>query len=184
MTRRRNRRGKWISWVLLIFLIVASVICYFVWDSYLNNKAKDDTRVEQKFVEIKNDSEEKSNTAEEVSVNNEERDDKKVIQYEGLDPNTSDYLSGSVTYAGVLNDKIVIRVNIDQYLSNGDCVLKILSNGNEIYSEKTNIINSASTATCEGFDIPFSNIGTGNYEIEIKMFSDDKSGIIRSRIDT
>ncbi len=183
ISKKRRRSKKWISWlIILILLIAASIVCYLVWDNYFNNKPNEQEEQEQTI------SEEKKKEKEEVidnitEENNDEVDDKKVIQYEGDDPNLSEELSGSVTYAGVLNDKIAIRVNIDQYLSDGICVLNLMSNGDTVYDESANIVNSASTATCEGFDVPVSNVGTGAYGIEIRITSGEKSGIIKGEVE-
>ena len=81
-----------------------------------------------------------------------------------------------------MNDKITIRVNIDQYLSEGNCTLSLISDETVVYNENVKIINSASTATCEGFDIPVSNMDEGNYNIVIKLSSGDKIGSIKGEI--
>ncbi|MBR3256176.1 hypothetical protein IKG10_00685 [Candidatus Saccharibacteria bacterium] len=180
MTKRRRRSRKWTSWlIVLVFLITAGVVCYLVW---VNNKPNEREKQEQVTTEEKKEKDEKlSNNV--VEENNNEVDNKKVIQYEGDDPNLSEELSGSVTYAGVLNDKITIRVNIDQYLSDGNCVLNLISNGDTVYNESVDIVNSASTATCEGFDVPVLNVGTGAYGVEIRILSGEKSGIIKGEVE-
>lgn len=185
MNKRRGQKKKWVLYVILLaFLIVASILCYCVWSGcFCNYIGKSDTHKAQKAVDEVDNSEEKPNIVEELSVEDEGEDNKKTIQYDGADPNTSEKLSGSITYAGVLNDRIAIRVNIDQYLSKGDCVLRLLNNGDEIYNKKTSIINSVSTSTCDGFDILFSSVGVGSYEIEIRIASDGKNGVIRGEIE-
>ena len=183
MTKRHRRSRKWTSWLILpVFLIAAGVVCYLVWDNYFNNKPNEQEEQEQVIAEEKKEKDERlSNNV--VEENNSEVDNKKVIQYEGEDPNLSEELSGSVTYAGVLNNRITIRVNIDQYLSDGSCALNLISNGNTVYSESAKVVNSASTATCEGFDVPVSNVGTGAYGIEIEISSGEKSGIIKGEVE-
>lgn len=183
MVRRYRRSRKWISWlVILLLLIIAGIVCYLVWDNYFND-SKNDRQGKQEQVIDEERKEESEESNKNSTEKNDDEDDKKVVQYEGNDPNLSEELSGSVTYAGVLDGKITIRVNIDQYLSGGSCVLNLTRNGNVVYDESANVINSASTATCEGFDIPISNIGTGNYEIEIRISSGDKSGSIKGEVE-
>lgn len=181
MANRRKRNKNWIIWLLfLVLVIVAGAICYLVWDNYFNDKTIEIG--ESMYVEKdKKESENTINEEDEVKSNGE-NDEKKVVQYEGNDPNLNEELSGSVTYAGILNDKIIIRVNIDQYLSEGNCTLSLMSDETAVYNENVKIINSASTATCEGFDIPVSNIGEGSYNIVIKLSSGDKIGSIKGEI--
>ena len=87
-----------------------------------------------------------------------------------------------VTYAGVVDDKLMIRVNIDQFLADGSCELKLVRNNSTIYNSTANIFADVSTSTCEGFDVPVSGLGSGNTNIEIQLKSGDKSGIIRGEV--
>ena len=104
----------------------------------------------------------------------------KVVQYDGDDPNTAEELSGVVTYAGVTDGKLMIRVNIDQYLESGTCDLTLTRGGDSIYSSIASIIGGPSTATCEGFDVPVAGLGGGQVDINISIKSaDGRQGSIR-----
>lgn len=187
MAKRRRRSKKWIWWTLfLILLVIAGVVCYLVWDNYFNDK-KGDSDIG--FVEVTEPEELNENNIEIIenvvddSEDGERNDEKKVAQYEGEDPNKAEGLSGAVTYAGVFSEKLMIRVNIDQYLQSGNCQLILKKDGVDIYGDVANITGSASTATCEGFDVPVSGLSAGNYSIEIILKSDEKSGVIRGEVD-
>lgn len=184
-TKRRRRSKKWISWVIiLILLIAACVVGYFVWDSYFRDKSEEKQNNTTEVVEEqkidKNDN--NSETEDAVDLTNEVDDGKKIEQYDGDNPNTAEALSGVVTYAGVNGDKLMIRVNIDQYLTSGNCELTLTKNGANIYSSIASIVGSASTATCEGFDVPTGNLGGGNIKINIKLNANDKSGVIQGEV--
>ena len=102
-----------------------------------------------------------------------------VPQYEGTDPNTLEELTGSITFAQVNGDSLVIRVNIDQYLSSGTCSLS-LSNG---YAAEAAIIPTGSIySSCEGFDIPTAGLPGGNLDINIRLSSDGKTGTIKGNV--
>lgn len=181
MVKRRNNH-KWVfRAVFLILLIIAGVICYLVWDNYFRDKKIDDNKESQEqVIEDKETTGEKQE--EEQQESGQEDDGKKTKQYEGDDPNLKEELSGSVTYAGKLDNRITIRVNIDQYLGDGECKLNLMSGDAVAYSETTKIVSAASTATCEGFDIPSSSVGAGNYTILIDLSSGGKKGTIRGEI--
>ena len=110
-----------------------------------------------------------------------EENPKASVQNEGADPNSSAVLTGALTRVAVADDKLVLRVNIDQYLSGGSCELTMRS-GSKVYLETANISDVASTSTCEGFDIPVSNLPSGDWEILIKLNSGDKTGEISGRV--
>ena len=105
----------------------------------------------------------------------------KTVQYEGEDPNKAESLSGVISYAGVVGDRLVIRVNIDQYLVSGNCELRLRGNAHD-HSESTIITDSASTSTCQGFDIPLSQLRPDRYIIYIDLYSEDKTGQITGEI--
>lgn len=174
MAQKRKRNKKWISWVfLLVLLIVAAVVVYLVWDNYFNDKNND-----------KNEQE----TSKAEDVNSESKNDdktiekKKVEQYDGDDPNKADSLSGVVTYAGVNDGVLMIRVNIDQYLESGECGLTLSRGGGTIYNSSAEIAGGPSTASCAGFDVPVSGLGGGVTDININLKSGERSGTIRGEV--
>ena len=177
---RRRRSRKWISWlVILVLLIVAGVVIYLVWDNYFRDKGE-----ETQEPETSEQIEEDTNRGDEeyIEDDDEEEDSKKVKQYEGVNPNKAEELSGVVTYAGVVDGTLMIRANIDQYLGSGDCKLNILSGETVVLEEVANIASSASTSTCEGFDIPANKLRSGNYKIKISIDSGGKTGTINGEI--
>lgn len=153
--------------------MVAGVVCYLVWDNYFNKK-EDNPVEEQSVVEV---------AVDDVAAGQEQVEEvtekEKVVQYEGEDPNEEDELTGVVTYAGVNGDNLMIRVNIDQYLNSGSCELNLIQNS-VVYSDIANIVGSAITATCEGFNVPVNGL-SGNYEIVIKINSGEKTGTINGK---
>ena len=103
-------------------------------------------------------------------------------QYEGDDPNTTEELTGVITYAGVNGDKLMIRVNIDQFLDSGECGLGLRQAGMNVYNTSARVVSNASTATCEGFDVPVNELGEGNYQITIKLNAGGKTGTINGEV--
>ncbi|MBR3176100.1 PLDc_N domain-containing protein [Candidatus Saccharibacteria bacterium] len=188
MARRRRRSKKWVSWlIILILLVAAGVVVYLVWDNYFNDR--NDDGVEGRLSDVervvrKEDKKEKNDekVEEEKNDDGENVDNKKVVQYEGEDPNKAEELSGVVTYAGVLGNDLMIRVNIDQYLSGGSCGLSLIRDDVVQYSNVVNVVDSAATATCEGFNVPIAEIGSGSYQIIIKITSGEKVGVIRGEV--
>lgn len=176
--RKRKKTRNPIFWiVVLILLFVASVIVYLVWDNY--NNIVEEIDEPEALEQVEEDLEAKQET---MIVDEEDESGKKVKQYEGDNPNKAEELSGAVTYAGVIEGKLMIRVNIDQYLGSGSCELRVLNGDTVIYNETANIVSSASTATCEGFDVSASRFDGGNYTIMIELESGDKTGSIRGEV--
>ena len=180
MVQQRRRSKKWIYWlILLVLLAVAGIVIWRVWDTYFKDKNSEvDNTVEvTDVVEVEEESNYNDNGN--VETVSEGVEKKKVVQYEGEDPNEAEELSGVITYAGVNDGKLMIRVNIDQYLADGQCELTLARGGANIYSSIANIVGSATTSTCEGFDVGVSELGSGGLEINIKISADGREGTIR-----
>lgn len=177
--RKRSKKNKKISYLVLILVlfVVAGVVVFLVWKNYFS----DDKNNHQ-------DNEDNGTTIEKVITDGKGEADvepikekEPVVPYEGDSPNEASDLTGVVTYASVVGDKLVIRVSIDQYLDSGSCELKLIQDGVK-YSASANI-SSVTTATCEGFDVPLSEIGNGNYQILINLKSGGKTGVISEEVD-
>lgn len=176
MAQKRKSQKKRLYVVLfLVLFVVAGVVAYLVWDGYFKNKPKEDgTGAETSVEENIADEGGKGQVYDEEEIIEKE----KVVQYEGVNPNKQEELTGVVTYAGVNSGKLMIRVNIDQYLGDGSCELSLLKNGNSVHTDLAGIVGTATTATCEGFDVPTNGLGSGNYQIVIKISSGEKTGTI------
>lgn len=161
--------------IFLALLAGAGAVCYFVWDGYFRDKSGD--AVEDldaaNVVTVTTQTTEKAQGDETEVVEKE-----KVIQYDGEDPNLAEGLTGAITYAGVSGDVLMIRVNIDQYLAGGSCVLSVAEFGEVIYTDTAEIVDSAATATCEGFNVPVAAIGEGEFVITVNLESGGKTGVI------
>lgn len=174
----QKQKKKWIIGVVIaVIFVVAVVTAFLVWNNIFRDKKGDQAGADSSQEEKKKDSESKNKETDELE------DDKKVIQYEGEDPNKSEFLTGVVTYAGVAGDGLMIRVNIDQYLYEGNCLLSLVKNGETIYSAEADITTAATTATCEGFNIPVNGLGSGEFEIVINLNSGGKTGTINGRVE-
>ena len=180
--RRRRRSKKWISRLIILILIIAAVVvCYFVWDAYFKDKKETNPNKQDDSAIVQDETkEEKKNEKEEPSEEVIEKE--KVVQYDGDDPNEAEGLTGAITYLKVAGDSLVIRLNIDQYLSGGSCTLSINQNGSEIYSEEAAIIDSVTTSTCEGFNVKTAKLNEGFTEVIITVSSGGKTGVIRGEV--
>lgn len=179
--KRKNKSKKWIFWVVLVVLFVVAVgVTYLVWQTYF----KDVPRLGEKTKTITTEViqvQEEENSAENTD-NSSDAPEKKVVQYEGEDPNNSADLTGAITYAGLSPDgnSLMIQTNIDQYLNGGTCELILMRGGETVYNASTRIVPGVSTSACEGgFNVPLTQISVGNLQIIVNLSSGGKTGVLK-----
>ena len=177
MTTRRNNR-KWLWWGTGILIVSAIAVAVAVVTNNgrtdeLTSENSDNNQVAENSVEEKK----KEEKSEEQSVE-EEAKKEDVKQYEGDSPNKSETLTGVISYAGVSGENLMVRVNIDQYLAGGSCKMNLIKDGATIYNNTVAIESSVSTSTCNGFNVPVSELSNGNFKIEVALESDGKYGKI------
>jgi hypothetical protein len=174
MARRRKRSKKWISRLFFLLLLIAAVVvCYFVWEAYFKEKKEVPKGKDDQTQIVKPTEKEEDKKEEEEPIQKEE-----VPQYDGEDPNEQGGLTGVITYLGVSGSDLVVRVNIDQYLTSGSCEINVIKGGEVLYTSLASVIDSASTSTCEGFNVPVENLSSGKIQVNINVSSGEKTGII------
>lgn len=117
-----------------------------------------------------------------VDTRADESPKKTPPKYEGDDVNNTDSLSGIISHKSVLEDKLVIRTVINQLVQSGSCKIT-LSMNERVITETTSILQDPSSSTCEGFDIPLSKLGPGNWNIVIEITDNTgRTGKISSEV--
>ena len=186
---RRKRSRKGLVWVIIfvVLFVVAGVVGYFVWDGYFREKkadgeapAADVVKEEVKRVEVKMEPE-AAKTEEKQNVGEDGKE--VIVQYEGDDPNEGDAITGAITYLGKSAGQLVVRVNIDQYLASGTCALTLRNGGGLVHSETAEVVTSASTATCAGFNVPVEGLPGGSTQVIVTITSGEKNGEIRGEVE-
>ena len=174
---RRKRKFRWAKWLgFLILIVTATIIVILVKGAYFDKKVENSSPGMSEKNELED---KKQENPEEKSV---DESVEKAPQYDGESPNKSETLTGLMSYADVVNDELVIRVSIDQFLQLGNCNLVISRNGATYYSTSVPIKESVTTSTCDGFSIPRSELPSGDLQVEIDLESDGKSGKITGRV--
>ena len=165
MPQRRTCRHPIVTIILLLLVTASALVIVKV---FVDRQNIESDQNQTTIIEVKPAEKQEEETTEEKVI---------PIQNEGEDPNQLESLTGNLTTNRVSNGKLILRVNINQYLSTGICNLTLTSGSNTI-TKTVNIVAVASTSTCEGFDVPVSELSSGAWQISINIQSGDKTGTI------
>jgi len=187
MALQKQKRKKITPRLLLItgLILLAIIICSFL---IINSITPSTTPPVEEESPVSTPTEEKSDKDPEENKEPEKTDpsspneEKKTAPtYEGEDPNKKEDLTGTITTSRVSGDNLIIRISIDQYLSSGVCKLS-LKKSDKTYEKSADISSDASTSTCEGFDIPISELENGSWTILVELDSGNKNGKIEGGV--
>ena len=111
--RKKSFRWMWgVGFLVLVVVVVAIVVVVINNNSNKKDEAADGQQTVNVDVSDSKKVEEKSEGELEKDIKQEE----KAPQYEGESPNKSETLTGLITFSDTVNEKLVIRTNIDQFL--------------------------------------------------------------------
>lgn len=109
-------------------------------------------------------------------------DGKTPVQYEGDNPNTAQDFTGFITNKSVnsTSGQLTIRLTIDQLVQPaGTCTLELASTTSSATVTKTApTVDNPSSSSCQGFDIPLSELSSGKWRIKVQVKNNSKSGEI------
>ncbi len=190
LRRRRVSPLKFAFWLVLALLagFVAYMMYRFIFDRSFDLPISAAESKESSEEKSSKDSKDKTLAASEKETSEDSKESespapsKTPTQNDGEDPNISASLTGSLTSINVSGSSLVLRVNIDQYLSSGTCSLT-LSSGSSVVEKSAAILPTVATSSCEGFDVPLSELGSGAWKIEINLTSGDRVGKITGSVD-
>jgi len=95
--------------------------------------------------------------------------------------NQSPDIDGFITSTNISYEILTIRTQINELLPEGTCSL-VLSNSQKSLTRNSNLINSATSSSCYGFDVPISELANGNWQIKITISSGQRIGIISGEV--
>lgn len=187
----RRHRPLYKRPLFVVFLIVLAALGGLLFaktldDKYKTKETEETSETEKKKEEKESEEkkeEKKETPAETPSDSSQSPDGKTPAAYDGEDSNSFATLTGSISTARFSGDNLIIRVNIDQYLSSGSCDLHVTDGVNQI-TVSAQILPEASTSTCEGFDVPTDSLKDFSrpLSVTINVTSGDKTGTITGSV--
>ncbi len=166
---------------LLIAVLVIGGVSYY----FLIYKPADNNTISQTNDSSEVNTEKKAAPKPEKNNSNKSNSDheseKNIIpQYSSDDANSSPSLTGAINFKSVVDGNLMIRTTIDQMVS-GTCQLKLTS-GQKVVTKESAIVQNPSSSTCEGFNVPTNELGSGNWQIEIHTSGDGKTGTLKDSV--
>ena len=186
VTKKKNHKKRIIISLVILLLVSTGVVVTY---ALLRNQPKDtDTKsssnsksISKKTDTAKHDSKNDSEPVDTPAVVEKEKEKDHPTSYEGSNPNTSNSLTGFINYKAVVGNALSLRVTIDQSISSGVCALTLSSNDRTV-TKTVPVVQNPSSATCEGFSIPVSELGSGKWDISLTITSDDRAGTFKDSV--
>ena len=78
-------------------------------------------------------------------------------------------VDAQITSANVSGSNLIIRSLIQTITSSGTCSLNLTSSSGKVYTASSEVQALPNGTTCKGFDIPLSELGTGQWTITLNF---------------
>lgn len=184
--RRYSKRTTAIWFLVILVLALIAVIVYLLLLQPRDVKqSKQNTEVQSEQIQP-----EKNSDPNEPKPKTEEKEDLEAgkthqtpKQYEGTDTAPASTLTGFITFLGKNGSNLTVRITINQLLKEtGTCTLQFVSTSGQKVERTVPTVDNPSSATCQGFDIPLSEIPAGDYQINIDIKTAHQNGNIKGSI--
>lgn len=111
-----------------------------------------------------------------------EKEKDNPTQYEGPGASATGNLTGVVNYSDVQEGSLIIRTTIDQLLASGTCTLTLSKSGQAVTKTANIVQGGASSSSCDGFNVPVAELGSGKWNIQVNIESGDRKGSFNSEV--
>lgn len=177
LEKKKTNRTK--LFVLVSVAAVVAVAATVYYSVFMNKPEGSQTTNTTPTNKTKGDTKEQNPTSTNKPAREQEKQNNK--QYEGSPVDNNNTLTGLINYKGLSGGELVIRTTIDQAISLGTCQLK-LTNGQKVVTKTAPIAQNPSSSTCQGFNVPLAELGSGNWNIDITVVSGERSATLTSTI--
>ena len=172
--KRSHKKKKFILTIsLLVILFIAAAVCFYL-------TSKKETIVKQQEQAGK-DIKDRSISRETSDGKSKKLDGDRVPQ-PSPEAGHKDTVNITISAANQTDSLLQIRVLIPVIDTNGTCHLKISKDGSNI-ERTTNTSHFASTATCQGFDIPLQDLSPGQWDISVNYEGELSVGNVNQTVE-
>lgn len=177
VTPRRKKTTLITVISVALLLITAGAVYYFIYYRSLTPSSQE--KRDESFSPKSSDQAPTETNPSEQASPQREVEKPKVQTHEG--GAATNGLTGVINYKGVAGGDLIIRVTIDQSISGGQCLLK-LTKGDKAIQRTTGIAQNPSSTTCQGFNVPVSELESGVWAIIITVTSGNQTTNITDNI--
>jgi len=167
LNTQKSKRKKVLS--ILVLCIIAGVILYYIFvmnGSLFGWQFRKEAPSETANLNTPTDEEIQAGEAtKQQAIENESSDDRQ----------TSSSLTVGFTALNQNEDSLQIRTVIQEVVANGICTLT-LTKDSQTVTKTAPTYPTASVSTCQGFDVPVSELSSGTWNVKIEVSADGKTG--------
>lgn len=156
----------------VLLAIAAGGVTAYAYMQSVNNTDDSSTKKEEDERRV-NDIDYNPPTSEQIEAGNDKKTE--TIENETTSPQPVSTLTVSLTASQQNGSVVQIRTLLDSVVSGGTCQLE-LTKGSTTIKRTASIQALSSSSTCQGFDIPTSELSAGTWNITVSAISGSATG--------
>lgn len=171
LRKKTTTKKKFLVTVGILLIAAIALTIYFLWPkNQSENTSNSDTSTTQ---------DQETNTTpptqEQIDAGNNAKKETVENSDPTTPPDTTASLPVTITAANQNDSTFNIRVLIDELINSGTCTLK-LTQGSSTVTKTASVQALPEAATCQGFDIPVSELASGSWQLTITVTASNRSG--------
>lgn len=176
-TKSKSRKPMLITIVIVLALLIG-VGAYAAYALTNDNHATKETNISQQETDAGNQA--KKDT---IDQSNQDSSDNTPAD-KGEQPSSpqSQEVAMTITASSQSESTYQIRTMISALVSSGTCQLQ-LTKGGATVSKSAGVAAFAQTSTCQGFDVPLSELSPGIWTVKVSFNGSGKTGSVSSEIE-
>lgn len=178
-SNHNKKRPLVIASVIVGILVLASAAAVIVVSQMANNNDRSNTPSD--IVAPESEINLDAPSQEQLDAAQQQKEDSLTNDQTDQQPTSSLGVTITASNQNNASSRLQIRTLIDAVLGSGSCTLT-LQKGSVIVSRSANIQAGPSNSTCEGFDVPLTELSAGTWSITVEATSGNASGKATSQV--
>jgi len=165
----KNKISKKVVLIVVVILLIAAGIAGYYYLQFSKNNTSPNTTGTQDTTEKKvNDINLNNPTNEQVQAGKDTKKDTVNNSTPDTPTPSESSFNATITAANQNGSLLQVRTLIDTLSTKGTCELT-LSQGSKVVVKTADIQASANSSTCKGFDVPVSELSSGDWKLSLKV---------------
>ena len=182
---RKDIKTNSMKKIVIFASIIVALVCIAGVSLYFLNKSHQSTDNGDNANTLTEEQKEAAGYIDDQPATNDQTSTGTDIKQDSIDEEDEEVsaVTGEFTMLEQSGSTVRIRTILSGVSSGGSCVLTMSGPSGGTYSATSQVQALASSSTCQGFDVPVSNLKTGKWTVSVKVTMAGDTAVLEGEVD-